>query len=145
MHPLQQAALHRRAEGIATTLRDFKLKSVLETGLIVTYARPFTRGDGNGFPLPEDQFVPADKRELHDKMIRLRHEVQAHMDADAPEGFRRRVTRKDEPGAKSWTFGGPRYLIADELRALSDLADEVIESLASAGGSRTFPVGVPFH
>jgi hypothetical protein len=80
------------------TLRNTYLRNVLETGLIVTYARPFTKGVGHGFPLSGKRFVPADKRELHRKMLQLRKKVHAHMDAAAPEGFQRSVTREEEPG-----------------------------------------------
>jgi hypothetical protein len=125
MHPLQQRALQMRAQCIYEALRDLHLRAVLETGLIVTYARPFTEGRGSGFPIPAEQFVPADKQELHEKMLDLRHKVQAHIDASAPEGFRRRVAHTEEPGASSVTLGGPRYLSQDELRQIAELADEV--------------------
>jgi hypothetical protein len=123
-----------RADGIASALNDDHLRTVLETGLIVTYARPFTEGRGSGFPIRAKKFVPADMRALHRTMLDLRRKVQAHMDASAPEGFRRSVTRREEPGVSSVTFRGARYLSATELREVATLADEVIERLASAGG-----------
>jgi hypothetical protein len=121
----QQRALQLRAEHISGALRDLHLRSMVETGLIVTYARPFTEGRGSGFPIPVEQFVPADKQELQERMLELRHQVQAHIDASAPEGFRRRVTRTEEPGVSSVTLGGPRYLSQEELRQLAELADDV--------------------
>ena len=130
----QMTVLLRRADGIAGALNNDYLRTVLETGLIVTYARPFTEGRGSGFPIAAERFVPADERELHRTMLGLRHKVQAHMDASAPEGFRRSVTRRDEPGVSSVTFSGSRYLSAAELREVAELADAVIERLASAGG-----------
>jgi hypothetical protein len=135
----QVTVLLRRADGIAGALKDDRLRTVLETGLIVTYARPFTEGRGSGFPIPAEKFVPADKRELHQTMLKLRHKVQAHMDASAPEGFRRSVTRREEPGVSSVTFSGLRYLSATELQEIAKLADEVIERLASAGGRAMRP------
>jgi hypothetical protein len=134
LHRKQMTALVRRADGIAGALNDDQLRTVLETGLIVTYARPFTEGQGSGFPIPAEKFVPADMRELHKTMLKLRHKVQAHMDAPAPEGFRRSVTRREEPGVSSVALRGARYLSVTELREVAKLADEVIERLASAGG-----------
>jgi hypothetical protein len=139
LHPLQTTAFFRRADGIAAGLRNTYLRNVLETGLIVTYARPFTKGVGRGFPLSGKRFVPADKRELHRKMLQLRKKVHAHMDAAAPEGFQRSVTREEEPGVSRVTLHGARYLSANELREVAELADEVIERLVSAGGRVMFP------
>lgn len=139
LHRKQMAALQRRADGIAAALNHDFLRTVLETGLIVTYARPFTEGRGSGFPISATKFVPADKQEIHQKMLELRHKVQAHMDASAPQGFQRSVTRTEEPGVSSVTLSGPRFLSATELREVADLADEVIQRLASAGGRVMFP------
>ena len=110
LHPKKMTALLRRADGIAGALDDGYLRTVLETGLIVTYARPFTEGRGSGFPIPAAKFVPAGKQELHQTMLKLRHQVQAHMDASAPEGFRRSVTRREETCVPSVMFRGPRHL-----------------------------------
>lgn len=134
LHEKQTAALLRQAQGIAGALNDDQLRTVLETGLIVTYARPFTEGRGTGFPIPAEKFVPADKQKLHERMLDLRHKVQAHMDAAAPQGFQRSVTRTGAPGESSVTLRGVRYLSATELREIAELAGEVIQRLASAGG-----------
>ena len=40
LHQKQIEAVFRRAEGIAAALNNDLLRAVLETGLIVTYARP---------------------------------------------------------------------------------------------------------
>ena len=78
--------------------------------------------------------MPADKHELHQTMLKVRHKVQAHTDASAPKEFRRSVTREKEPGVSRVTLREPRYLGAIELREVAKLADEVNERLASAGG-----------
>lgn len=132
VHEKQAAAMFRRAEGIASALRGLPLRNVVETGLIVTYARPFTGGRGSGFPLEEDRFVPPSRLEFHRRMLQLRHQVQAHVDASAPEGFRRTVKHSEQPGSWSVQSSGPRYLNADELRQLGDLADEITERLTVA-------------
>lgn len=133
VHEKQAAALRRRAEEIHGALGDLHLRAVLETGLIVTYARPFTCGRGSGFPLkPEHRFVPADNLEFHRKILGLRHKVQAHIDASAPEGFRRAVRYSEQPGSWSVESRGPRRLGHEELRAVAELADEIIERLTTA-------------
>lgn len=125
----QAAALVGIANCISVALGNLHLRTVLETGLIVTYARPFTEGRGFGFPIPAEDFVPSERRELHQKMLDLRHKVQAHIDASAPERYLRTVTRAERPGSSSVTSSGPRYLSAAELRELADLADVVAARL----------------
>jgi hypothetical protein len=132
LHERQAAVLMRRAEDIYGALGNRHLRIVLETGLIVTYARPFTEGRGTGLPIPEERFVPADGRELHRKMLELRNKVQAHIDASAPEGFRRTVEHSEEPGSWSVRSSGPRYLGAEELRGIAELADQIIARLTTA-------------
>jgi hypothetical protein len=102
----QMTALLQRADGIAAALNHDLLRTVLETGLIVTYARPFTEGRGSGFPISEETFVPADKQEIHQKMLELRHKVQAHLDASAPEGFQRIVTRTENQACRARRYAG---------------------------------------
>jgi hypothetical protein len=126
-------ALARRAESIHAALHDVSLRAVIETGLIVTYARSFTRGDGHGFPLSADDFVPPHGRDLHERILVMRRQAHAHTDDNAAEDIRRSVEYRDShPSGWSVTERGPRRLTADELGRLAPLADEIIERLAAA-------------
>jgi hypothetical protein len=132
VHEKQAAATLRRREEIASVLRGLPLRNVVETGLIVTYARPFTEGRGNGFPIEEDRFVPSTGLAFHRMMLKLRHQVQAHIDVSAPGGFQRTVSHSKQAGPWSVGTRGPRYLNAVELRQLAELADEITERLTVA-------------
>jgi hypothetical protein len=95
---------------------------VLETGMIVTYARPYVEGNQAGVGArwrPDD---PADV-ELHDEILDLRHEYHAHAD-HTTERFLERVDYMFDAHenrraffAESWT-----RLRVDKLRHLADLA-----------------------
>jgi hypothetical protein len=113
-------------------LGDVRLRLVLETGLIVTFARPFTKGYGSGFPLAIEEFVPEEKQAFHAHVLTLRDQVYGHVDANAPEGFRRRHTWEMRPGVETEQWHRPRLLRRDELRAMADLADQIIERLKAA-------------
>lgn len=65
------------------------VQRALLTAAIVCYARPFTNNSGsreNAIPVISQKFInnigPKEK-ELHDKIIELRHKVVAHSDFDA--------------------------------------------------------------
>jgi hypothetical protein len=115
---------------IRVALDDYRLRPILETGLIVTYMRPFT--PGTGFPIKESRFVPGHRRAFHRSMKVLRDKVQAHIDANAPDDFRRSVQHQEGPGMWATLTLGPRCLNVDELQQLADLADEIIEALRGA-------------
>jgi hypothetical protein len=72
----------------ADTLTNPILREVVETGLVVTYARPFLTGQG---PLPENRFVPPERRDLHRELLARRNKRDAHIDEDAPVELRREV------------------------------------------------------
>ena len=56
-------------------------QSAFTTSLIVSYARPFTRGKGwPRFPLEFMQYNE-DSAQLHQKILDLRHQVYAHSDS----------------------------------------------------------------
>ncbi len=130
---LERALEEAESKSPSTALGDFSLRLVLETGLIVTYARPFTKGYGNDFPLPVDRFVPEEKRKFHAKLLALRNQVYAHIDASAPEGYRRRASWEARPeGGETEEWKGPGLLGQDELRDMADLAEQMIERLRAA-------------
>jgi hypothetical protein len=54
------------------------VRRVVETGLVVSYARPFTRGQSIG-----KRWVPREVHGLHDELCALRHKVHAHTDPRA--------------------------------------------------------------
>jgi hypothetical protein len=113
-------------------LGDFRLRGLIETGLIVTYARPFTKGRGSGFPLPLS-FVPVSKRDLHRRLKELRNKVYAHIDAVAPAEFGREGDwTVVEAGVEAETWKSPQLLNQDELRDLAELCDEVVARLRVA-------------
>lgn len=93
---------------------------VIETGMVVTYARVFGRSNRAG--LGEDDAPEAEAdRELHDEVIRLRSRYHAHAD-HTPDWTLQDLQRLfGETGrpmfSEQWT-----QLPASKLRALADLA-----------------------
>jgi hypothetical protein len=129
---LNAAQAEAKAKTPSTTLGDFSLRTVIETGLIVTYARPFTQGRGSGFPLSARRFVPQAKQSLHDHLLSLRNKVYGHTDASAPTGFGRKVSWEVKPGVETEEWKRARLLTQSELREMADLADEIMERLRVA-------------
>jgi hypothetical protein len=94
---------------------------IIETGMVVTYARPFLPSNEAGITRkwwPKDE----SERKLHDEMLDLRHEYYAHA-AHTPqrllENTLSMLGREGRPVfAESWT-----ELPTWKLRALADLAD----------------------
>jgi hypothetical protein len=88
---------------------DVRLQRLVETGLVVSYARPFTRSKGYE-PLSED-IVPPEDLEFHRDLIDRRNKLHAHTDADAPPDIRRTVNQTFPPiGGRLLTPGGPTAL-----------------------------------
>ena len=118
---VEQAAAEEdvlRRTGRYQLLGDFHLRMVVETGLIVTYARPFTRGDGSGLPIEEEQFVPPNHRDFHRELLILRNRVFGHIDAAAPAPFRREVSVSDSSNETQ----GPARLSQSQYATLASLA-----------------------
>ena len=93
------------------------LRNVLETGLIVTYCRPFTKSHGLG-AIPRE-WVPTEHRAFHDFLMERRKTHSAHNDATAALPHRR-VVSADGDG---WhMIAHPDQLTADQLRELAELA-----------------------
>jgi len=72
--------VERAAEALADREGPARLfERVLETGLVVTYARPYLRSNRAG--LTEDD-APTDKSDLglHDELVTLRHQYHGHAD-----------------------------------------------------------------
>jgi hypothetical protein len=55
------------------------VRKIILTGIVVTYARPFTRGDG--VQALRSDMVPQRLRCLHNSIIEKRHKERAHTDA----------------------------------------------------------------
>lgn len=61
--------------------QNTRVTRALETGLVVSYCRAFTKGEGLKKLTRND--VPAEYHELHDWLLRMRHKVYAHTDVTA--------------------------------------------------------------
>jgi hypothetical protein len=62
---------------------DFRLRIVMETGLFVTYARPFTEGRGNPpLPVAPTTGLTDEQRRIHAWAIERRKKSAAHVDRD---------------------------------------------------------------
>jgi hypothetical protein len=106
---------------------------VLETGMVVTYARPFLESNNAGVGR-RDRPHDADDRALHDELVDLRDRYYAHAD-HGPERTLRNAT------AMLGQSGRPRFveqweqLAPAKLRAIADLATRQAEGFeAEADG-----------
>jgi len=78
---------------------------MLEAGLIVTYARIFTRGDRYA-PVPR-QWVPSEHDDLHAELMDRRHRYHAHTDLASSNPHRRNAA---DAGGEWFMVGQPdRY------------------------------------
>lgn len=77
---------------------DPEVVRLLETGLVVTYMRLFTRAEGYGTDgrIPVE-WVPAEHLALHRVLVERRHKHEAHTDGRPPLEHRRSVS-EDQPG-----------------------------------------------
>jgi hypothetical protein len=67
-----------------TGFDDFRVRIVMETGLFVTYARPFTEGRGNPpLPLAPTSGLSAEQRRIHVWAMERRKKSAAHVDRDS--------------------------------------------------------------
>lgn len=121
---------------------DFRLRIVMETGLFVTYARPFTEGRGNPpLPLAPTSGLTDEQRRIHVWAIERRKKSAAHVDRDnvdrivIPED----VTINDSERGQFVleAGGGERYRppSREDLLALAELA----EHLAARYRAEVFP------
>jgi hypothetical protein len=92
----------------------------LETGAIVAYARPWTKGSIGTLG---DHWLPSDaeQRALHDVLIRDRNKVYAHTDEEVRARWVHGV-RRDASALPLWR---PRTL--DQLPQIRELADAQID------------------
>lgn len=108
-----------------------------ETGLVITYARPFVSGRP-GFPLPRNRFVPEALRDTHDELLTLRHKLYAHDDADETLVFRREVLELEEPAPdggdpQRWVQRQGAWIFTEtQLSKITMLATTVHERLNGA-------------
>ena len=114
----------------------------METGLFVTYARPFTEGRGNPpLPLAPTSGLTDDRRRIHAWAIDRRKKSAAHVDRDnldrivIPEDVT--VTDADRGQSVLQAGGGERYRppAREDLLALAELA----EHLAARYRAEVFP------
>lgn len=94
---------------------------------LITYVRPYTRshGDLDGYMLDE-RHVPADSLELHRRLLRERHTVQAHSDLTVREpkvhlypGLRPMIVENVIHGLESW----------DDIPRIIRLIERTLEGL----------------
>jgi hypothetical protein len=78
---------------------DVFLRRVLETGMGVSYGRPFSHNEGVR-RLDRDHWAPAEAalRALHYELIDLRNRVWAHTDADSHHRLVRFIEEHEVPG-----------------------------------------------
>jgi hypothetical protein len=101
-----------------------------ETGLVITYARPFVSGRP-GFPLPRNRFVPEKMRDTHDELLALRNKFHAHVDDDETLTFRREVLELEQPSPdggdpEKWVQHQGAWMFSEvKLNAIATLASAV--------------------
>lgn len=98
---------------------------VIETGMVVTYARPFLQNQPGlgGSWRPED----AAGRELHDELVALRGEYHAHAEHTRHRGLEFLTTESDRPlMGESWS-----RLPVEKLRLLQEVAERQAKRFAA--------------
>lgn len=126
-----------------------RVRSVVGTGLVVTYGRPFRKSRGYGIGpaagVVPDAWVPSEHRELHESILDHRDQLHAHSDADAPMERRRLAFHA---GGKNVVAGREPPTLNDEaLKQLIDLALKLAELFdqkrESLGRERTTKTTTP--
>jgi hypothetical protein len=74
------SAAHMLVSDIGEQRLDSGDRLALETGLVVSYARPFTQSRGGYQLQPADEPDDEDARELHEWLLAQRNRVYAHTD-----------------------------------------------------------------
>lgn len=100
--------------------RVHQLKKGLETGIIVSYARPFTKTEGKGFrPLGDESTRHLSREELtfHEKVLKLRKQRYAH--TDGPDSTNRRAWTQNSTNFESF-----RPLTHDEVAMCRSIAEK---------------------
>jgi hypothetical protein len=130
-------------ESIRHPLSNPSLSSVIETGIVVTYARPFKQSSGpGGFPLPDDvqvRILPPEAIEFHQEVLAWRDKVAAH--SDSSEGTPA-LLRVDHIIQDSGEITGPQIIRwggwgEAGWRSLARLANEMASSLREMIKERT--------
>jgi len=90
-----------------------RVRSTLETGMFVIYARPFTSGLQM---FSSARRLTSEQRDLHDQILELRHSVYAHSD-DSP--WREALDNPLGDFLVSWLYPTPKLLeqVLDLARA----------------------------
>jgi len=100
-----------------------RIRRVLETGMFVVYARPFT---GSALQVERARALTAQQLELHDESIKLRHKVYAHSTVTP---YREVVDNESSPGSWDlrWLYPTPAL-----LNEVIDLAQTQLASFQTA-------------
>lgn len=128
-----------RAEAAPSmTLDQYHLIHVLETGLVVSYMRPFSSSRSKSFePLTRDAFVVAKWHALHDELKSLRDQVYAHID-DHPNRDASVTFGDDSTGVSGYAFNVHNVgLPPERLDEIIELCDEQAAKFESVTLMRT--------
>lgn len=99
MHDVIETADYLRGQHVRAAGHDagmpWRARRTLETGIFVTYARPFTEARGGGLPkLKRARGLPEELLKAHRDILERRHEVYAH----TSETELRRILEIADPG-----------------------------------------------
>lgn len=102
----------------------YQQQTAFVTNLIVAYARPFTESKGwPAFPPKLTKFFNAEQREMHDRLLQMRHEIFAHSDSQHFE-FRPEVYGSIRSTLERVPFA---VLSADEAKCIKVMTDSLIK------------------
>jgi hypothetical protein len=115
---------------------DVFMRRVLETGMGVSYGRPFSHNEGVR-RLDKNDWAPEDTalRALHYELIDLRNRVWAHTDADSHQRLARFIEAHQVPGRdeRFWAVQWPAPT-TDELPLVVALLEGQITRANAAAG-----------
>jgi hypothetical protein len=95
------------------------------TAFVVTYCRPFTRGEGWKILNIDTVGLTAEERSLHKDLLDLRHKVHAHTDHEKHD---RELWTSKESGKPFYIISRPpMHLDRDQLERSVLLIDKLIE------------------
>jgi hypothetical protein len=89
---------HEEAQGHVSGVPE-KVRRTLETGMVISYARPFIETRGGLQQLKRARGLSGELRELHEEILQRRHRVYAHT---GNAEFRRILEFKDPATVAKW-------------------------------------------